>query len=126
MRFAAEWRRAFLMFSASALALCMLQMFAHIELYIRACGSCGRCLPSTVNRHGTAGVPVFLANMAFSAWIKFVEYPPAAVLMAAILALGLLYLAFVHARWVHHVSGTGSAGRVDREVSVSMLCNGLG
>ena len=59
--------------------------------------------------------------MAFSAWIKFVVYPPAAVLMAVILALGLLYLAFVHARWVHHVSKTGPAGRVDREVSVYVL-----
>ena len=66
-------------------------------------------------------MPVFLANMAFSAWIKFVLYPQAAVLMAVILALGLLYLAFVHARWVHHVSGSGSAGRVDREVSVFVL-----
>ena len=80
----------------------------------------------TLILRGDTGVPVFLANMAFSAWIKFVVYPPAAVLMAAILALGLLYLAFVHARWVHHVSGTGPTGTVERVVSLLVLSSGVG
>ena len=34
MRFAAEWRRAFLMFSASACALCMLQVPCILGLHI--------------------------------------------------------------------------------------------
>lgn len=69
---------------------------------------------------GLTGVPVFLANMVFSAWIKFVAYPPAIILMACILALGLLYLAFVHARWVHHVGGSSPALRVDKQVGARL------
>ena len=63
-----------------------------------------------------AGVPVFLANMAFAAWIKFALFPGAAALMTAILALALLYLVFVHARWVHHVGSQSTVQLLDKGV----------
>lgn len=56
-----------------------------------------------------------MANMAVAAWIKFVLYPPAAGVMTVILALGFLYLAFVHARWVHHVGGNAKAQTIDTQ-----------
>ena len=35
--------------------------------------------------------------------------------MTVILALGFLYLAFVHARWVHHVGGSAKAQTIDTQ-----------
>jgi hypothetical protein len=61
-------------------------------------------------------VPVFLANMTCAAWIKFSLFPGAAALMTIILALALLYLAFVHARWVHHVGSQSTRQRLDKGV----------
>ena len=50
-----------------------------------------------------AGVPVFLANMAVSSWIKFAQYRPGAIFMTAIMALGLLYMAFTFGQWFTHL-----------------------
>jgi hypothetical protein len=70
-----------------------------------------------------AGVPVFLANMTCAAWIKFSLFPGAAALMTIILALALLYLAFVHARWVHHVGSQSTRQQLDK--GVRPVCTAL-
>ena len=77
-----------------------------------------------------AGVPMFLANMAVSSWIKFAQYRPGAIFMTAIMALGLLYMAFTFGQWFthlvqsyksnHKVSLTGSL--VMSGISCRILC----
>jgi hypothetical protein len=50
-----------------------------------------------------AGVPIFLANLAVSGWIKFIMYPPGAGLMTGIVGLGLAYLALTILQWLVHL-----------------------
>lgn len=55
-------------------------------------------------------MPLFLVNMAVSAWVKFVQYQTAAVLMTVIMGIGLVYLLIANIQWTTHLVGshTGS------------------
>ena len=57
-----------------------------------------------------AGIPLFLVNLAASAWVKFALYQPAAVLMTAIVGLGLAYLAIANLRWFSHLVQSTKTG----------------
>ena len=57
---------------------------------------------------GFAGVPLFLANAAVSAWIKFLGNEGPAEVVTALIGAALIYLAFSHVKWVRHVIGDPS------------------
>lgn len=60
--------------------------------------------PTTSHRAGpSAGVPAFLANAAFSGFIRWQALPAPAIGIAAVLAAAVAYLAASHARWTRHL-----------------------
>ena len=49
------------------------------------------------------GVPLFLANGAISAWIKFYSNSSPPILVAILHGLAIIYLLVAHARWFKHL-----------------------
>ena len=65
---------------------------------------------------GSAGVPLFLANGAIAAFIKFYNNTPPAILVAILHGLAVLYLLVAHARWFKHLFA------VPERESLEVLC----
>ena len=64
-----------------------------------------------------SGVPIFLANAAISAWIKFYTNNTPPLMVAILHGLAIIYLFVAHARWFKHLT----ASREDQNFQVSSL-----
>lgn len=67
-----------------------------------------------------AGIPLFLINMAVSAWIKFAQYTAGAILMTVIMGIGLLYLALANLQWIVHLIQSRKTSNKASSLSTSM------
>ena len=68
----------------------------------RICGESASEIAQTLDRYA-AGVPLFLANGAIAAFIKFYNNSPPAILVAILHGLAVMYLLVAHARWFKHL-----------------------
>ena len=54
-----------------------------------------------------AGIPIFLANMAFAGWIKFSPrlgfQAGTPIIITALMGLGTVYFLLSHGRWASHI-----------------------
>ena len=67
-------------------------------------GRCSDCrFYSNYDDPFVSGVPLFLANGAIAAFIKFYNNTPPAILVAILHGLAVVYLLLAHARWFKHL-----------------------